>query len=145
MRAGATGDVPALEVAAQLDNRTVRIGADSHPRSGPGVRPWNRPVRRWKPPVGEALLGRMFNVLEANHRQRRRRPQDCAWRPIHQAPVPLAQQAWPGRSVTGIKAIDLRRAAGTGRQGRSSAAAPGWARPCSSTELIHNMVSLAKA
>ncbi|MEZ4556753.1 MAG: hypothetical protein R2851_08860 [Caldilineaceae bacterium] len=82
-------------------------------------------------PVGEALLGRMFNVLGQTI-DNAPPPQDCAWRPIHQAPVPLAQQATTQEIlVTGIKAIDLLAPLEQGGKAGSSAAR-GWARPCSS-------------
>ena len=139
LRAGTTGDV-LLEVAAQLDDRTVRTLALTPTRGlarGAPVEATGAPLET---PVGEALLGRMFNVL-GQAIDNAPPPRDCAWRPIHQAPVPLAQQATTQEILeTGIKAIDLLAPLERGGKAGLFGGA-GVGKTVLITELIHNMVS----
>lgn len=90
-------------------------------------------------PVGEALLGRMLNVFGAtvdkgsslNAQQRR---------PIHRAPLPLAQRVTSEEIfATGIKVIDLLAPLERGGKAGLFGGA-GVGKTVLITELIHNMV-----
>ena len=91
-------------------------------------------------PVGERLLGRMFNVFGETvdgHEQLR----GGNWRSIHAPPVPLNERATTTEIFqTGIKAIDvlvpLERGGKAGLFGGA-----GVGKTVLITELIHNMVS----
>ena len=105
LRAGT--DNVALEVASHPDARTARCIALEPTRGlsrGDAVRDSGGPIRV---PVGAATLGRVFDVFGT--------PVDRAGeldaaekRPIHRAPVALAERSTSEEIVeTGIKAIDL--------------------------------------
>jgi F-type H+-transporting ATPase subunit beta len=106
LRTGQDGRV-VVEVASHLDAETVR-GIALTPTQGlargDGVSDTGHPLRV---PVGNHLLGRMFNVFgEAIDKKEAVDGGD--WRPIHHEPVPLSEQTPRSEVfVTGIKAIDL--------------------------------------
>ena len=96
-----------VEVASHLDRRTVRaVALQSTNGLARGAR-----VRGGGPiavPVGDAVLGRLLDVLGDVRDGGPALPAEMPRRPIHRAPPPLARQVG-SRSVfeTGIKVIDL--------------------------------------
>ena len=136
--AGQDSDV-ILEVVSHITPRIVRgialTPTQGLPRGAPAI-DTSRPLTA---PVGDRILGRMFNVfgetiddgppLESGHR-----------RSIHQPPVPLAHQSTTAEVfTTGIKAIDvLAPLARGGRAGLFGGAGVG--KTVLITEMIHNMV-----
>lgn len=101
------GDV-VVEVQAHRDDRTIRAIAMA---STTGFRRGNRAERTGGPirvPVGDAVLGRLLDVLGRSGDDGAPFPDDVERRPIHHAPPPLSEQ----RKVTdlftsGIKVLDL--------------------------------------
>ena len=97
-----------LEIQQHLDRHTVEAVAMQHTaglRRGVAVRRLGSPI---KVPVGEAVLGRLINVVgEPVDREVPLDPALVRW-PIHRPAPPLDRQM-PGREVleTGIKVIDL--------------------------------------
>ncbi|MEA5506088.1 F0F1 ATP synthase subunit beta [Halotia wernerae UHCC 0503] len=91
-------------------------------------------------PVGERLLGRMFNVF-GDTIDRNEKITGGEWRSIHKIPVPLAQQSTTSEILeTGIKAIDvLAPLERGGKAGLFGGAGVG--KTVLITEMIHNMVS----
>lgn len=90
-------------------------------------------------PVGNALLGRMFNVFgeTIDHGEPLK---DVEWRPIHVDPVPLNQRSVQSRVfTTGIKAIDVLTPLELGGKAGLFGGA-GVGKTVLITELIHNMV-----
>ena len=83
-------------------------------------------------PVGQATLGRIFNVLGEAIDEGEEVEGGERW-PIHR-PAPSFEELEPTVQIfeTGIKVIDLLAPLREGRQGRRSSAAPAWARRCSS-------------
>ncbi|NPV07386.1 MAG: F0F1 ATP synthase subunit beta [Anaerolineae bacterium] len=106
IRAGANGDVR-IEVAGHLDDRTVRGIALTPTRGLSRGEPAVDTGGPFQVPVGEALLGRLFNVFGE--------PVDEAgpveateWRSLHQKPAPLHERTTKSEILeTGIKAIDV--------------------------------------
>ncbi|HKI94830.1 MAG TPA: F0F1 ATP synthase subunit beta, partial [Gemmatimonadales bacterium] len=103
----AEGERMVFEVAAHRDAHTVRavaLGSTRGLARGAPVTDTGEPLRM---PVGDALLGRVLNVF-GEPLDGMPLPDDVEWRPIHRAPVPLADRRI-GSEVfeTGIKAIDL--------------------------------------
>ncbi len=101
------GSTLMIEVQEHIDPRTVRgiaMSATAGLRRGLTVRDTGRSIQV---PVGQATLGRMFNVLgEVIDEQPPPMVQER--RPIHAASPPLRDQRVVTRPfVTGIKAIDL--------------------------------------
>ena len=96
------------EVQSHLDSRTVRAIALEPAegiRRGATVRSTAGPVTV---PVGEAVLGRVLNVLGAPQDRGPPLPADTLRWPIHRAPPPLAaQSAATTIFETGIKVVDL--------------------------------------
>jgi F-type H+-transporting ATPase subunit beta len=96
-----------VEVQEHTDPHTVRavaMGNTAGLRRGLPVIDTGHPIRV---PVGQATLGRMFNVL-GQPIDRRPAPAGTASRPIHAASPPLHEQRVVVEPfVTGIKAIDL--------------------------------------
>ncbi|MBW1916843.1 MAG: F0F1 ATP synthase subunit beta [Deltaproteobacteria bacterium] len=92
-----------------------------------------------KVPVGERLLGRVFNVF-GDTIDRKDRITGGEWRSIHRAPVPLSQQATvPEIFETGIKAIDvLAPLERGGKAGLFGGAGVG--KTVLIMEMIHNIV-----
>ncbi|HSM25597.1 MAG TPA: F0F1 ATP synthase subunit beta [Anaerolineaceae bacterium] len=90
-------------------------------------------------PVGNDLLGRMFNVFgeTIDHGEPLK---DVEWRPIHVDPVPLNQRSVQSRVFsTGIKAIDVLTPLELGGKAGLFGGA-GVGKTVLITELIHNMV-----
>jgi F-type H+/Na+-transporting ATPase subunit beta len=97
-----------VEVQSHLDPnrvRTVALQSSTGLRRGTPVRRLGRPI---SVPVGEAVLGRMLNVLGEPVDRGPPLPADVPRWPIHRSAPPLASQT-PARELfaTGIKVIDL--------------------------------------
>ncbi len=129
-----------LEVITHLDSRTVRTIALTPTRGlsrGMPVRQSGQPLRV---PVGETLLGRMFNVF-GEPIDRQDPPQDVEWRPIHQPPVAVSdQRTSAGILETGIKVVDLLAPLEKGGKAGLFGGA-GVGKTVLIMEMIHNMVS----
>jgi len=138
LRAGDDDEI-ALEVISVLDPQRVRCIALTSTRGlsrGTTVANTGRPLTA---PVGEAVLGRMFNVFgEVIDRQAA--PDVAERRAIHRPPVPLADRATTSDIFrTGIKAIDvLAPLERGGKAGLFGGAGVG--KTVLVTEMIHNMV-----
>ena len=105
VKGGEDGEI-VIEVLTHLDAKTVRgiaLTSTQGLAEGSVLLDTGQPL---KVPVGERLLGRVFNVFgEAIDRKEPVSGGD--WRSIHQAPVPLERQSTKSEIfVTGIKAID---------------------------------------
>lgn len=132
------GEIP-LQVMALLEHNTVRCIALA-PVVGLGlgmpVRASGSPIRV---PVGEALLGRMLNVL-GEPIDDKPAPVTERWAPIYNAPPALHERRSSGQVLeTGIKALDLlapiERGGKTGLFGGA-----GVGKTVLITELINNTV-----
>jgi len=139
LNAGDDGGV-VVEVIAHLNAEVVR-GIALTPTSGLArgatVVDLGHPLQV---PVGEALLGRMFNVF-GTPIDKQEPPTEMAWRSIHQPAIPLMQQSTASEILeTGIKVIDVlspvERGGKTGLFGGA-----GVGKTVLITEMIHNMVS----
>ena len=139
LRAG-EDDAVVLEVQTHLSDARVRCIALTATRGlsrGDRVRATGHGLEI---PVGDALLGRMLDVLG--------RPidngdafQDVALRPIHQAPLPLNRRVTSTEIfTTGIKAIDLLAPLERGGKAGLFGGA-GVGKTVLITEMINNMVS----
>ncbi len=106
LEGGDEGDV-VLEVVTHLDEHTVRSIALTSTQGlaeGSSVVDRGRPLRV---PVGDRLLGRVFNVF-GDTVDRGEEVTGGEWRSIHQDPVPVERQSTTSDVfVTGIKAIDV--------------------------------------
>jgi F-type H+-transporting ATPase subunit beta len=142
LRTGDDGDV-IIEVASHLDAHTIRGIALTPTRGlsrGSAVINTGQPL---KAPVGEAVLGRMFNVFGKTID--RRPPVDgVEWRSVHASPVPLMRRATTSEVfVTGIKAIDvLAPLERGGKAGLFGGAGVG--KTVLIMELIHNVIGHQK-
>jgi F-type H+-transporting ATPase subunit beta len=136
---GAQGSLVA-EVQAHLDARTVRAVSMQSTEGlsrGVRVRATGGPITV---PVGEAMLGRLLNVLGAACDGGPPIPADMPRWPIHRPPPPLAEQSGV-RSLleTGIKVLDLLAPlARGGKAGLFGGAGVG--KTVLVTELIRTMV-----
>jgi F-type H+-transporting ATPase subunit beta len=139
LNAGEDGSV-IVEVVAHLNAEVVR-GIALTPTSGLArgapVVDLGHPLQV---PVGQALLGRMFNVF-GTPVDRGEPLTDVSWRSIHQTAVPLVQQSTRSEILeTGIKVIDvLAPIERGGKAGLFGGAGVG--KTVLITEMIHNMVS----
>jgi F-type H+-transporting ATPase subunit beta len=137
----AGGEVHLLaEVQAYLDERTVRAVAMQSTEGlsrGVPVRATGGPI---SVPVGEAVLGRLIDVLGVPRDGGPAIPPDTVRWPIHRAPPPLAQQSGTRTLLeTGIKVIDLLAPlARGGKAGLFGGAGVG--KTVLVTELIRTMV-----
>ena len=127
------------EVAAHLDDETVRCIALT-PTTG--LAQGDRAVDSGGPlrvPVGESMLGRVFNVFgRPIDRRQEELPQQR--RSIHRAPPDLAQQVTTSEIFhTGIKIIDLLAPLEQGGKGGLFGGA-GVGKTVLIMEMIHNMV-----
>jgi F-type H+/Na+-transporting ATPase subunit beta len=117
------------EVQSHLDETTVRAVAlrpTAGLRRGTAVEATGGPITV---PVGDAVLGRLLDVLGEVGDRLPALPADLPRWPIHRPPPPLiAQAASGGVFETGIKVIDLLVPLAQGGRRRCSAA-PGWERP----------------
>jgi F-type H+-transporting ATPase subunit beta len=128
-----------LEVVSHLDAHTVRGIALTSTRGlsrGSAVLDTRQPL---KAPVGERVLGRMFDVFGQTID---RLPPLAAgeWRTIHAKPIPLTRRATSSEVfVTGIKAIDVL--APLERGGKSGLfGGAGVGKTVLIMELIHNVI-----
>ncbi len=128
-----------IEVINHLDAQVVR-GIAMNPTQGLSrgspVKDCGEPL---KVPVGERLLGRMFNVFGETI-DNGGAITNADWQPIHKPPVPLNQRSVESQVFeTGIKAIDvLTPLERGGKAGLFGGAGVG--KTVLITELIHNMV-----
>lgn len=126
-----------IEVAIQLSSEVVRGIAFTSTQGlarGAPVVDLGRPLTV---PVGEGILGRMFNVF-GEPIDGKGPLGDSERRAIHQSPVPLAQQATTSEMfVTGIKAIDLLAPLERGGKAGLFGGA-GVGKTVLITEMIHN-------
>lgn len=136
---GASDEI-VLEVVTHLNTQTVRAIALTPTRGlarGDSVSDTGHPLRV---PVGEQVLGRMFNVFGATIDEKA--PVEAStWRSIHQEPVPLSQRVTRSEILeTGIKVIDLLAPLERGGKAGLFGGA-GVGKTVLITEMIHNMVS----
>nr|WP_296375088.1 F0F1 ATP synthase subunit beta [Yoonia sp.] len=129
-----------IEVASLPDARTARgliLNPTPDLRLGLAVRDTGHPITV---PVGDALLGRMFNVF-GDTIDDGPPLKDLPRRPILRAPVPLSQRRAEGDIFeTGIKAIDLLSPLERGGKAGLFGGA-GVGKTVLITEMIHNMVA----
>jgi F-type H+-transporting ATPase subunit beta len=129
-----------IEVLTQLDVHRVR-GIALTPTQG-----LSRGMvvetdgKELKVPVGEKIMGRMFDVFGTTIDHQQPLSSGVEWRNIHQSPPPLAKRSTKSEVfVTGIKAIDvlipLERGGKAGLFGGA-----GVGKTVLLTEMIHNMV-----
>ncbi len=106
MRAGDDQDI-VIEVLTHLDHRTVRgiaLTSTQGLAENAVITDTGQPLQV---PVGNALLGRMFNVF-GQAIDRKDPPEKVAYHSIHQSPPPLDRQSTTSEVfTTGIKAIDV--------------------------------------
>ncbi len=129
-----------IEVVTHLNSEMVR-GIALTPTSG--LARGERAIDMGHPlqvPVGERLLGRMFNVF-GDTIDGKEKVSGGEWRSIHANPVPLDRQATKSEILkTGIKVIDvlapLERGGKAGLLGGA-----GVGKTVLITEMIHNMAS----
>lgn len=128
-----------IEVISHLDAHTIRGIALTSTRGLSRGSPVTDTHETLKVPVGERVLGRVFNVFgETIDRQKPIRGGE--WRSTHALPVPLVRRARSSEIfVTGIKAIDvlapLERGGKTGLFGGA-----GVGKTVLLMELIHNVI-----
>jgi F-type H+-transporting ATPase subunit beta len=139
LRAGEGGEV-AIEVETHLNSEMVRGIALTPTRGlsrGAVVADTGQPLRV---PVGERLLGRVFNVFGETI-DREEILSGGEWRSVHGEPVPISRRVTTSEVFeTGIKAIDvLVPLEWGGKAGLFGGAGVG--KTVVITELIHNMVS----
>ena len=129
-----------IEVLAQLDNKRVR-GIALNPTQGlaRGM-DVETSGKSLTVPVGQEIMGRMFDVFGNTIDKKQALSEDIEWRNIHQAPPPLSKRSTKSEIfLTGIKAIDvlipLERGGKAGLFGGA-----GVGKTVLLTEMIHNMV-----
>lgn len=132
-----------VEVISHLDAHTIRGIALTPTRGlarGHVVTNTGQPL---KAPVGEAVLGRMFNVF-GQAIDRKPPVEGVEWRSIHASRVPLMRRATNSEVfVTGIKAIDvLAPLERGGKAGLFGGAGVG--KTVLIMELIHNVIGHQK-
>jgi F-type H+-transporting ATPase subunit beta len=131
--------VVAIEVATHLSSEVVRGIALTPTRGVARGMPVIDTGQPLAVPVGERVLGRMFNVF-GEAIDGRAPLVDGEWRAIHQAPVSLMQQATSTEIfVTGIKAVDLLAPLERGGKAGLFGGA-GVGKTVLITEMIHNTV-----
>ncbi len=140
LRAGDEGRI-LVEVHTQLDERTVRAVALTPTQ---GLARGSAVIdtgRTFAVPVGEKLLGRVFNVFGETI-DKKGPIGEAQWRSIHAAPPPLTRQSTVSEIFrTGIKAIDvLAPLERGGKAGLFGGAGVG--KTVLITEIIHNMAGL---
>jgi F-type H+/Na+-transporting ATPase subunit beta len=139
VQAGEDGKVT-IEVVSHLNSHVTRgiaLTATSGLARGSAVLDTGHPLQV---PVGERLLGRMFNLF-GDTIDGGETLKGGEWRSIHASPISLAQRATSSEILkTGIKAIDvlapLERGGKAGLLGGA-----GVGKTVLITEMIHNMVS----
>jgi F-type H+-transporting ATPase subunit beta len=142
LRTGDAGDV-IVEVTAHLDAHTIRGIALTPTRGLSRGSPVVNTGQPLKAPVGEAALGRMFDVF-GNTIDGKRAVEGVEWRSVHAPPVPLMRRATNSEVfVTGIKAIDvLAPIERGGKAGLFGGAGVG--KTVLIMELIHNVIGHQK-
>ncbi len=128
-----------VEVVSHLDAHTVRAIALTQTRGlsrGSAITDTRSTL---KVPVGERVLGRMFDVF-GNTIDRKTAVDGGEWRSVHATPVPLSRRATTSEVfVTGIKAIDVL--APLERGGKSGLfGGAGVGKTVLIMELIHNVI-----
>ncbi len=135
------GDVVVAEVQAHLDRQTVRalaLHATSGLARGAVAAVLGDAV---EVPVGEALLGRLVDVVGRTGDGKGPVPADTPRRPIHAPPPPLAEQSGTTSLFnTGIKVIDLLTPLAHGGKAAMFGGA-GVGKTVLVMELIHSMVA----
>ena len=138
VRAGEKGDIR-IEVISHVDDETARgiaLTSTEGLAEGSEVVDTGRPQ---KVPVGEALLGRLFNVFGETI-DRKDAIEDVERRSIHQPPPPLQRQSSKAEIfTTGIKAIDVLSPLELGGKAGLFGGA-GVGKTVLIMEMIHNMV-----
>lgn len=129
-----------IEVVSHVDSETVRgISLTSSSGLARGSKVKNT-QKTLQVPVGERLLGRVFNVFGETI-DRQDPIEGGEWRSIHQHPVPLADRSTRSEILeTGIKAIDLLTPLERGGKAGLFGGA-GVGKTVLITEMINNMVS----
>ena len=142
LRTGDGGDV-IVEVTAHLDAHTIRGIALTPTRGLSRGSPVENTGQPLKAPVGEAALGRMFDVFGSTI-DGKRTPEAVEWRSVHASPVPLMRRATNSEVfLTGIKAIDvLATLERGGKAGLFGGAGVG--KTVLIMELIHNVIGHQK-
>jgi F-type H+/Na+-transporting ATPase subunit beta len=139
LRAGEEGRI-IIEVLIHLDGQTVRgiaLTSTQGLAEGSRVLDTENPL---KVPVGERLLGRVFNVFGETI-DRKDAVTEGEWRSIHQPPISLERQSTKSEIfVTGIKAIDLLSPMELGGKGGLFGGA-GVGKTVLIMEMINNMVA----
>jgi F-type H+-transporting ATPase subunit beta len=138
LHAGCEGEV-VLEVVSHLDAHTVRSIALTSTRGlarGSVAVDTHQPL---KVPVGERVLGRMFDVF-GKVIDRGEAVEGGDWRSIHARPIPLTRRSTSSEVfATGIKAIDIL--APLERGGKSGLfGGAGVGKTVLIMELIHNVI-----
>jgi F-type H+-transporting ATPase subunit beta len=140
LRTGPNREV-VIEVAGQLDPRTIRGIALNSTRGlarGETIQDLGRPMRV---PVGKELLGRAINVFGDPIDEEEERLDQLPRRSIHQLPPAITHRATRSEVFeTGIKAIDLLSPLERGGKAGLFGGA-GVGKTVLITELIHNVVS----
>ncbi len=139
LKAGSNQEI-ALEIMTYLSSelvRTIALTPTQGLARGSIVHDTGHPLQV---PVGEALLGRMFNVFGETI-DGQEQLSNSQWRSLHGDPVPLRDRATTTDIfLTGIKAIDvLAPLEKGGKAGLFGGAGVG--KTVLITELIHNVVS----
>jgi F-type H+-transporting ATPase subunit beta len=137
---GGESDEVVIETLIHLDEQTVRgiaLTSTQGLAEGAALRDTGNPL---KVPVGERLLGRVFNVFGETV-DRKGGITGGTWRSIHQDPVPLERQSTKAEIfITGIKAIDLLSPLELGGKGGLFGGA-GVGKTVLIMEMINNMVA----
>ena len=138
LRAG-DDDSVMIEVISHLDAHTIRGIALTSTRGLARGSPVTDTQETLKVPVGERVLGRMFNVFGETI-DRQELIQGGEWRSTHALPVPLVQRAKSSEIfTTGIKCIDvLAPLERGGKAGLFGGAGVG--KTVLLMELIHNVI-----
>jgi len=142
LKAGGQSEV-VIEVVSHLDARTVRGIALTPTRGLARGAEVSDTGETLKVPVGERVLGRMFDVF-GDTIDRKGAVEGGEWRSIHAAPVPLMRRSRTSEIfLTGIKAIDVL--APLERGGKSGLfGGAGVGKTVLITEFIHNVISHQK-
>jgi F-type H+-transporting ATPase subunit beta len=142
LAAGDEGEI-AIEVASHLDAKTVRGVALTPTRGLARGSPVVDTRRTLQVPVGDRVLGRVFNVF-GKVIDGKAPVEGGEWRSIHQPPVPLMRRATTSEILTtGIKTIDVL--APLERGGKSGLfGGAGVGKTVLVTELIHNTIGRHK-
>ncbi|MFO8089885.1 MAG: F0F1 ATP synthase subunit beta [Desulfatiglandaceae bacterium] len=137
---GGESDEVVIETLIHLDEQTVRgiaLTSTQGLAEGSALRDTGSSL---KVPVGERLLGRVFNVFGETI-DRKEEITGGTWRSIHQDPVPLERQSTKSEIfITGIKAIDLLSPLELGGKGGLFGGA-GVGKTVLIMEMINNMVA----